>query len=320
VSSRYARMPGNAPAGKMAGILICCLVALNPGCSKDSGHEEGGAVVVRDDMDRDVRISRAPRRIVILAPSLTETVFALGRGNAVAGVTNLCDYPPETAAAVTVGDMVNPNIEAIAGLSPDLVLLTVEGNTRQTYDKLTQLGIKTFVSNPRSLDGVLETLDKLGRLLGASDKARALTDSLMALRRDVMTSACGRGLSVLLLISVDPVIAAGKGTFLDELIGITGARNAGAVGIGRYPIINREEILRSNPDLILVSGDLAMSADDLLKRFPEWKELSALSSGGLLNVDADVFLRPGPRIFEGLRTLEALLKKRSDVEVSNRPD
>lgn len=294
----------------IAPIILLALLAL-AGCGK---HEEqsGAAFTVKDDLGREVAFTARPQRIVSLAPSFTEILYAIGADTLVAGVSSYCNYPAEAAGKPRVGSLTNPSIEAIVALQPDLALVTAEGNTEGTYLQLEKLGVRTFASNPNNLADVLRSIRTLGRITGCAPRADALADSLHALlapppaRSDTPT--------VLMVLSAEPLIAAGSNTFLGEMIALAGARNAvqgleeSAAAESRYPVISRELIVQRNPDIILVPTDMGVGGEYLKAVFPEWKNVSAIRRNAVYLVDGDVFMRPGPRLWQGLDRLKTVVQ------------
>ena len=135
-------------------------------------------ITLTDDLQRQVTLPRSASRIVSLAPSITESLFAIGAGDQVIGVTDYCNFPPEARSCRRVGGMINPSIETIVGLAPDLIVVSMEGNTRQDFTTLTALRIPVFVCNPRSFEGINRSLRQLGSLTGRLREATRLTDSL----------------------------------------------------------------------------------------------------------------------------------------------
>ncbi len=299
-------------ACRAAIIALVLLIGISGGCGSRRAPRDGAdSRILRDDLGREVRIPDRVRRIVTLAPNLTEIICALGAEHDLVGVTTYCDYPPSVTRIPRVGDMIAPSIETIVGLSPDIVFVSVEGNTRDAHDQMSRLGVRTFVSNPHTFDGILKTLRDAGVILHREARAAHIVDSLEEIRRAVTDRArslpVGEAPSVLLIVSLDPLIVAGRGSFIDEMMTLAGARNAGAAAVGRYPVVGREEVLRENPDCILISNDVAVDAAGVLDRFPEWNRLRAARTRNIRVIDADVFLRPGPRVFAGLRDLRDLL-------------
>jgi iron complex transport system substrate-binding protein len=267
-----------------------------------------GGVTLTDDLGRTVTLASPPQRIISLAPSITESLFAIGAGKQLAGVTDYCNYPPEAASLPRVGGIINPSLEAIVTLRPDLVILSVEGNLRDDLRRLEDLGIPVFVTNPRSLDDIRASIRKLGTLTGRDSAAGALTAALLSRERSITARMPVRvEHRALLAVSLQPLIAAGGGTFLADLIERAGASNIAAGAGGTYPQFSREAVIAMDPDAVLVLSDAASSAGDVLKMIPEWRSLRAVRSGTLHILDADLFARPGPRAADALVTLHRAL-------------
>jgi len=283
--------------------------ARQPDARQPDSRQQASAQAVRDDLGRSVRLTGTPQRIVSLAPSLTEMLFALGAGARVAGVTSFCDYPPEAASRPVVGDLVTPNIERILSLKPDLVLISVEGNSPRTFASLEELGIPLFVSNPRNIAGVYKSLRDIGMLLGTPQRARLLLDSLQREERRIRQSRGSAHPSVLMLLSLQPLMAAGRSTFIDEVISLAGGRNAAESLRGSYPTLNREQLLHMNPDLVLYPDDMGVDEAQVRTGFPEWSDLDAMKRGALYRIDADIYLRPGPRVFRAAALLQDLIAR-----------
>lgn len=288
--------------------LLVLLISAAAGCSRPSHEEAEGGRTVTDDLGRTVLLDGVPRRIVSLAPSLTESLFAIGADSLVAGVTTVCNYPPQAAARPAVGDLLAPDVERILALRPDLVLMSVEGNTHATFAKLERVGLRIFVSNPRSIDGVCKALRDLGEITGRDSAAARYVDSVRQVARRLRADRPEHPPSLLLLIGTQPIMAAGGSTFLNEIIELAGARNAAADVPGNYPTLNREAVLRMDPAILLFPDDMHAGAADMAARFPEWKGITAVRSGRLHAVDADIFLRPGPRVFLAAERLHALVR------------
>lgn len=271
-----------------------------------SPEPPGGASAYRatDDLGRTVALPGQPQRIVSLAPSITETLFALGLDSTVVGVTQYCNYPPEATRLPRVGGMLNPAMEDIVRLRPDLVLMSGSGNMESDFVRLTDLGLPVFVSHPRDLDGVLKSILDLGSLTGSRPRA----DSIVSGLRSEITRL--RGLSaqkprrtVLVLVSVRPIISAGPETFISEMIELCNAINVASNSTTAYPIMSREEILIADPERIIVTSDATSRPSDIYTAFPEWRMLRAITDSAVVIVNADIMTRPGPRIVDGLGEL-----------------
>lgn len=279
-------------------ILVCA------GCDRSPDIQPRGAISVLDDLGQTVVLPKAPARIVSLAPSITETLFALGLDSSIVGVTEFCDFPERARSKQRIGGIMNPNIERIVALNPDLVIMSVSGNTRSDFDKLFELKTTVFVTNPKSVEGIFKSILDLGIVTGTRGEAEILVRQLRAKRDSLVASARAKPkLRVLLFLSLSPVIAAGPGSFLDELLSLANAWNVAATAPTAYPMLNREEILRLQPHVLLATSDVVKSIDQIASAYPEWKSLEAVRAQRLAVIDANILTRPGPRIIEGLKSL-----------------
>jgi len=261
-------------------------------------------ISVSDDLGRRVTLARPATRIVSLAPSVTECLFAIGAGPRVAGVTDFCNYPPEAATRKHVGGMINPSLEAIVALEPDLIVLSMEGNMRADFERLTTLGAPVFVTNPRTLEGIYRSLEHLGTLTGCADSARTLVASLRARARAVRDAAKGKPPATLLtIVSVAPLMCAGEHTFIDELLAAAGGANLARRASGTYPAYSREQVIADDPEAIIVMSDALPREKSLVDVFPEWATLSAVRRQRVYRMDGDILSRPGPRAIDALETL-----------------
>jgi iron complex transport system substrate-binding protein len=268
----------------------------------------GFPVVGIDDRGTTVRLESEPRRVVSLAPSLTEVVFLLGQEGKLVGVTRYCNYPLQARALPKVGGIADPDIERIVAAAPDLVLCTTDGNPREKVRVLEEMGIPCCPAGPLRIYAAIE---RVGALLGAGGRARRETAALRV-RAATASRATGDPAPVVLFtVSTSPVIAAGGGTFMDELLRLAGGKNAASSFSGRYPRLSVEDLLGARPDLIFVA------AMEGVERFsPEvtrWKEVPAFRDGEVFSLDGDLVTRPGPRMVAALeevsRALDAWRKR-----------
>ncbi|MEK9138370.1 MAG: cobalamin-binding protein [Bacteroidota bacterium] len=266
-------------------------------------------VSVVDDLGRTVTLSSTPHRIISLAPSITETLFAIGSGDQVAGVTDFCNHPPEATKKSRVGGMTNPNIEAIISLKPDLIVLSMEGNVREDFNKLLSIGVPVFVTNPRTLAGIHKSIDDLGRLTGNTATAAMLTRT-MRHREDSIRSVAKQKTRVLLIVSLQPLIVVGSKTFLAEMVEMAGGENIAASAPLTYPTLSREAVVAANPAAIIVMSGVFTNTSELVSLFPEWRTLSAVRENRIFRIDADLVSRPGPRAIDGLVALYQIIHAR----------
>ncbi len=257
-----------------------------------------------DDVGHSVALRHEPRRIVSLAPSLTEILFLIGADSSVVGVTDYCDYPDAAKRKPKIGGMLNPNIERILALQPDLVLMSGSGNMRSDFEKLTSTGTPVFVSHPRSIDGVFKSIVDIGELTGRRRTADSVV-SLLRIRREnlIHQAAATKKETVLMILSLNPLIAIGPKTFLNELVTLANGQNIVHDSSTAYPVLSREEILRAQPGVIVATNDIVRSIDDILSPYPEWKSLTAIRNRRVAIVDASIVSRPGPRIIDGLESI-----------------
>jgi cobalamin transport system substrate-binding protein len=268
------------------------------------------AAVVPDMLGRPVAIPDRPLRVVSLAPSITETVYALGRGEWLVGVTAVCDYPPPARALPKVGGIAAPSLEQIVRLRPDLVFATAEGNSRNLLDQLERLGLATFALRPDSYGGVVESIRAVGRALATDQGAHRVVDDMERSVRVVRELVTGRSRPrVLYLIWTDPLIAVGAGTYLDDLLEFAGGRNIVWERTGSYPRLNWEHVVGRAPEVILLADHrednerAATGSGDMPPDWRTWRAVPAIRTGRVLAVPSNTILRPGPRVGEGLALL-----------------
>jgi len=263
-----------------------------------------GPLELRDDLQRTVSLPAPGRRVVSLAPSITESLFAIGAGERVAGVTDYCSYPDAARRKPRVGGMLSPSLEAIAALKPDLVVLSMEGNQREDFGALNRLGVPVFVTNPRNLNGIAKSLRDLGALTGHREQAETLATELVR-RADSLTAVAASfpRVRTLLVVSLQPLVVVGRGTFLQELLDRAGADNLAAGAATTYPAFSREAVVAGNPETLLFMADILPRGSDLASLFPEWSGLACVRSGRIHRLDPDLLSRPGPRAAEALRLL-----------------
>ena len=281
---------------RLAVIAVCGLLLSSASCSPARDPSPEARTVV-DELGRSVKVKALPSRIISLAPSVTETLFALGLGDRIAGVTSYCDYPPETASKERVGDTQRPSIEKIIALKPDLVIIVTASQLEQFVTRLDELGIPVYVSNPSTVEGVLESVERLGELTGTGERARELSSSLRArieaVRARVSAEPRPR---VLLILGNEPLITVGGTNFINDLIERAGGRSISADENNDYPQYSLESAVAKQPEVIfLQSGE-----PDLPERL---KQTPAARGGRVYQLDSDLLLRPGPRIVDGLEQM-----------------
>ncbi|MGE5509023.1 MAG: ABC transporter substrate-binding protein [Chitinophagales bacterium] len=265
-------------------------------------------LTLTDDLGRTVTLASPPRRIVSLAPSVTELLFALGVGDRVAGVTRWCDYPEAARKLPKVGDLTLSE-ERIAALRPDLIV--GDGSLERPFlDRLAKLGWPVLAVQPRRVADVAHALTLLGRAVGvpeAGEKAaREYRDRLAKLTAEGAKAARRPGGPVRVFVWLDPdgLYTAGPGTFLDELITLAGGRNIAGKAATPWPLLSEEALLLADPEVIVVTPfprEIALGK-------PRWQGITAVRAGKVYQVDPDLLSRPGPRLLDGLQALIAAIR------------
>lgn len=268
-------------------------------------------IEIIDDLGRKLVFRDPPTRIISLAPSITETLYSLSLGDKIVGVTRYCNFPPEAQNKTIIGGVIDPNYEIIASLKPDLIIMTVEGNTRESFVKLSELGFRIFVTNPRDFNGIFKTILDFGKIFGVEPKAKNLVDSLkMELSKIRKHSIISRKPKIFVVLSLNPLMTAGKNTFINEIIERAGGLNIAGNLKQNYPILNREEILKVNPDIIILT-EQNVDKDELLKQFPEWRHINAIKKNEIFKIEPDILFRPSPRVILATKIVAQIINKSS---------
>jgi len=258
-----------------------------------------------DEVGRHVEVPTAVKHIVSLAPNLTEIIFALGEGDQLAGDTDYCDYPVEATQNPRVGGPVNPNLEQVVALKPDLVLATKSINRRETVDGLARIGVPVYVSDPHSVDDMIASVEHIAQILRAEKTAtplvRDLRERLSNLEHRIAGSAPRR---VLFVVWTDPLITIGRGTFIADALRRAGARSV-VDAKAEWPRINFEEVFRLQPEFLVFASAHATDTQqqiDSLRARPGWRDLDAMRRGNIVIV-SDAINRPAPRMVDAVEQL-----------------
>ncbi|HEX7126028.1 MAG TPA: cobalamin-binding protein [Thermodesulfobacteriota bacterium] len=289
--------------------IIGALVGL-PADTARAATPATGRVVV-DDLGREVSLAAAPRRIVSLAPNLTEIVFALGLGDRLVGATDFCDYPPEVSRVPRVGGVASPSAERIVALRPDLVLATTAGNGRDEILALARLGLPVVVSAPRDVDAVARSFELIGRAAGVPDRGLALASAFRGRIDAVRRRVAGRPRPrTLVVVWPDPIVAAGPSSFVASLLAVAGGVNALSGHGGRlteqYPTLGVESVLALAPEVIVLAA-FPGTTIETLDRLGRYPQLPAVRDGRLATIPQDLLIRPGPRLADAAEALAEVL-------------
>ncbi|MDN7013921.1 cobalamin-binding protein [Methanoculleus sp. FWC-SCC3] len=289
----------------VASLAVLLLLTGTAGAAPiDSGER---CVEVTEDSGKTVLIRGEPQRIVSLAPSNTEILYALGLEDRIVAVTERCDYPPATTEKPKVGGFSTVNIEKVIAMEPDLIF-TTPANTDEVIDRLRTLGMTVVTLDPQTIDGVLHDIELAGRATGQEEQASILIEGLRARMGVVAEEAAetrDEQPSVAHVIWHDPLWVCGQGTFQNEVITIAGGTNAFG-SVDGWSIVSLEEFVTTNPDYILVSSGSGMDRDgyDAIYNYiinePRLQRLDAVRNDRVYVIDADIVSRGSPRIVDAL--------------------
>ena len=254
----------------------------------------------RDETGRTVEVPDQVHRVVSLSPSLTNTVYALGAASDLVGITDYTVYPPEAARQKpSVGNVVNPSLERIVALHPDLVLALPDFNGAESIGGLQRLGIPVFLFSTGDIANIYRTIENVGHLMGCERRATALIAELRVREAKVRAQSAGKETpTVLLVLSIDPLITAGKNAFFTQMIAAAGARSVTDDIQQDWLQMNVEAILPRKPDYILLMKGGPVSLKDM-QRSPGWNSLEAVKRGRVIIVDDRIQI-PAPVAFDGL--------------------
>jgi iron complex transport system substrate-binding protein len=300
------------PMRLLALAFLLAIVTAAPGrlaATQSAASSASKPLAVTDEMGRTVRVPQPVRRIVSLAPNLTETVFAIGAGDLLVGDTDYCDYPAEALKKTRVGGPVNPSLEKIAALHPDLVLATPTINRLVTVQSLEQLGISVYVTDPRTVNDILSSTETLGRLLGSSDKSAALVASLRGRVQQLRERLSGtEPKSVFFVTWTEPLISVGGNTFLADALRLAGARSVITTSQD-WPTVNLERVVSSQPEYLVFSSDEPDRVHQQiaeLRHRPGWSDLEAIERDRVI-ILGEEFSRPAPRLLDSIEQLARAL-------------
>ncbi|NWG01340.1 MAG: cobalamin-binding protein [Syntrophaceae bacterium] len=260
-------------------------------------------------MGREVALPFPPKRIVSLAPNITEILFRLGLDAEIVGVSIHCNFPEKAKSKAQVGSYIHLDFEKITSLKPDLIVATGAGNTRDMVDRLEKLGFLVYVIYPKNFSDILKSIDHIGQVVNREKEARGIVLEMGKRRQRVV--GLTQGLSrpkVFIQIGDAPIVTVGKGSFADDLIHLAGGVNIAGKEKEVYPRFGMEEILKRSPEVIVISsmnprGDYPK----ILQEWGRWKVIPAVKNGRIHLMDSDLLDRPSPRIIDGLEELARMI-------------
>ena len=290
-------------------IVSAAFIYINYNTTSNQTAAQNNITLV-DDEGYVTNLTSVPQRIISLAPSNTQIVFAIGAGNKVVGVTDYDHYPYNFTAWIAAGNMTSvggfstPNKETIASLHPDLILATSINDPDVVT--LRNLGYKVLVLNPNNVTGVLQDISLVGRATGADQNATALVDTINNQISAITAKiAAANETKPLVYYEVwnDPLMSAGSTSFINDVIVKAGGQNIFGNETQQYPTVSSETIVQKNPDVILLPTDMANPGEapfygsvNQVKARPGWNAINAVKNNRVVVVDGDLFAEAGPRI------------------------
>jgi iron complex transport system substrate-binding protein len=271
-------------------------------------------VTVQDDRGNTVSLARPAERIVSLAPHATELLFAAGAGSRMVGAVDWSDFPPAAREIPRVGSYVQPDLERIVALKPDLVVAWYSGNEPRLVERLRALGYPVYVSEMRALEEVPAGIERLGRLAG-TDAAASRAAADFRARRDRLQKSYAAGVPVRVFYQIwdKPLMTISNEHLITRVMELCGGRNVFGDLPTLTPHLDVEGVLVANPQAIVASG-MGEARPDWLDHWRRWPDLTAVKNGHLFFVPPDFLQRPTPRILDGAQQMcEALEQVRKDT-------
>jgi iron complex transport system substrate-binding protein len=290
--------------------LLSVLAGIAQVACDTRGRERADAVadsiVVQDHAQRTVRLDSAARRVISFMPAITDMLLALGAQDRLIARTAF-DTDARIAHLPSTGNALTPSLEWVAAQKPDLVIAWPDQPSRSVVGRLSELGVPVYAAVTETNSDVMKAIRDLGLLLGLERRAdsltHAITSQLDAVRASVQSRPRER---VAYVLSIEPLMVAGPGTYIDELIAVAGGQNVFSDVSGRWSQVSLEELLKRDPAAIVIATD---SGDALarVRALPAWRKLAAVREGRVIRVDPSLFNRPGPAIPAAARELARFL-------------
>lgn len=298
--------------------IICAILCTLSACGKDKQKTDTSkSIIYTDAMQRQVNIPQVPKRIVSMAPSNTEMLFAIGLNEEIVGVTKFCDYPESAKSKRKIGGYSSPNIETILTLKPDLIIATPDGYVKKSLEVLESAGIAIFIVNPKNIDGILDTMLMLGKITGKEENARKVVEKLAIRVKYVKEKTADIPMEmrpkVFYEIGHDPIITAGPGTFVNSVITEAGGINIASDAKTDWQRYSVEAIITKEPDIIITAphansdnnGEMLISLDS----WQRFSTIPAVKNNRIYPLYSNILLRPGPRIIDGLEAMHTIFEE-----------
>lgn len=263
-------------------------------------------LTVKDGAGREVTVPKAPERIVSIAPSNTEILFALGLGPKVVAVDQYSNYPAEAKQKAQLGSYVKPDLEKIMAATPDLVLATGV-HTKSIVGELETRRLTVIVLEPNDLDSVLASITLVGRVTGQESQATELVGGLRARAEAVAAKVAGAPRPRIFFEISPELHTVGPNSYINDLLRRAGGENIAADATTAYPQLSQELVIQRNPEVILLAHDVGGDAAAAVRTRPGWEVVSAVKQGRIATLDPDLTNRQGPRAVDGLEAIARAL-------------
>lgn len=296
----------------MAGIFTgCAPKAPNNEPAQDPGKNEGAQeniesvypLAVEDAFGYKTTIEKQPTRIISIAPSHTEILFALELEDSIVGVSAYDDYPEEAKSKASVGDAFAVNIEKVIELEPDVVFFYGPGS-EDTNKALRDAGIKLLCYEPETIDEVIALINEIGKITGKADVAKEITDGMIAKKEEILNKVSGaEKVKVFYEVWHEPLMTAGPNSFLGELITLSGGENIANDAQGDYAEFDLEQMIERNPDVYITAKDSEDKTPESIKARLGYDVINAIRNDRVYALEPNIISRPGPRIVDGLELM-----------------
>lgn len=290
-------------------MLLLCVLMMPVALAAPALAETAARKEVVDPVGRRVSVPARLQRIVSLAPSVTEILYALQQEHRLVGVTRFSNYPPQAQKLPRVGSYVHLNVEQIAALQPDLCIAVKDGNPITVVEQLQSIGLPVYAVNPLDLASVMDSIQAIGTLLDAEARAGSIIDDMhqrIARVKERVARAESRP-TLFFQIGISPIVSVGTDTFINTLITMAGGTNV-AAGSPPYPRFSREQVIAKAPEVMVISSMARDAVFEQVKReWMQWPAIPAVKNDKVFIAPPDMFDRPSPRLVDALELLAAYL-------------
>ncbi|MEW6622528.1 MAG: ABC transporter substrate-binding protein [Bacillota bacterium] len=284
--------------------IVLSMVFLVGGCGDKPDGPKPTSAVYKDVLGREVEIAGIPEKVVSLTPAVTEVLFALGLDDQIVGVTEYCNYPEAALAKPKMGDFSNPNVELVLESDADLVFVAA-GVQMDLIERFEELGVKVLCLDAETINQVIANINLVGEIMGVSEKAAEITADMQNRTDYIVKKVEGREKPLVFFeVWDDPLMTAGPGTFIYNLIELAGGINTAYDVNTRYPQFSFEVLLERDPD-VYFANDFHKQSDIMAR--PGYTQLKAVKTGRVHTIDDDLVTLPGPRVVLGLEEMARLI-------------